>query len=146
VSVIACLRQLPRYDVFAAGGVEWLALQESRFSALLPSVHLRSGIAAVAQSENHQSPSDTDREHYDWVSSALRAMEKIKVGMIRSDLMTVFTDEGGLSTTSQRTYVYRQCPFIKVDVEFAASSRTEELSTDKITKISRPYLAWSIAD
>ena len=103
-------------------------------------------INAVAQSEYQQKSSDLDREHYAWVSSALRDMETIKVGMMRSDLMKVFTNEGGLSTTSQRTYVYRQCPFIKVDVKFAASRRDEELPTDKIVQISRPYLAWSIAD
>jgi hypothetical protein len=103
-------------------------------------------INAVAQSEYHQKSSDLDREHYAWLSSALRDMEIIKVGMMRSDLMNVFTNEGGLSTTSQRTYVYRHCPFIKVDVKFAASSRDDELPTDKIVQISRPYLAWSIAD
>jgi hypothetical protein len=103
-------------------------------------------VNAVAQSEYHQSPSDIDREHTAWVSSAMRAMQKIKVGMTRSDVMKVFMNEGGLSTTSQRTYVYRQCPFIKVDVEFAPSSRDEELPTDKIVKISRPYLEWTHAD
>jgi hypothetical protein len=76
----------------------------------------------------------------------LNATRTIKVGMTRSDLMKVFTTEGGLSATSQRTYVYRQCPYIKVDVKFAASSRNEELPTDRIVEISRPYLDWSVAD
>jgi hypothetical protein len=43
-----------------------------------------------------------------------------------------------------RTYVYRQCPYIKVDVKFAASSRDGELPTDKIVEVSRPYLAWFV--
>ena len=73
-------------------------------------------------------------------------MQTINVGMTRSDLMKVFTAEGGLSTTSERTYVYHQCPHIKVDVKFAASSRDEELPTDKIVEVSRPYLAWSVYD
>jgi len=64
--------------------------------------------------------------------------------MTRSDLMKVFTTEGGVSTISQRTYVYRQCPYIKVDVKFA--NRDRELPTDKIVEVSRPYLAWSVAD
>jgi hypothetical protein len=68
------------------------------------------------------------------------------VGMTREDLTKLFTTEGGLSTTSQRTYVYQQCPYIKVDVKFAASSREEELPTDKIVEVSRPYLAWSVMD
>jgi hypothetical protein len=70
----------------------------------------------------------------------------VKVGTIRSELMTVFTTEGGLATSSQRTYVYRQCPYIKVDVKFAASSREEELPADRIVQISRPYLAWLVVD
>jgi len=49
--------------------------------------------------------------------------------------MKVFTTKGGLSTTSQRTYVYRQCPLIKVDVKFAASGRDQELPTDKIVEV-----------
>jgi hypothetical protein len=45
-------------------------------------------------------------------------METIKTGMTRSTLLTVFTTEGGLSTVSHRTYVSRECPYFKVDVEF----------------------------
>jgi hypothetical protein len=103
-------------------------------------------VSAVAQSESQPSPSQLDRERTGWLAGALNAMQTIKVGMTRSDLMKVFTTEGGLSTTSQRTYVYCQCPYIKVDVRFAASSRDEELPTDKIVELSRPYLAWSVMD
>jgi hypothetical protein len=60
--------------------------------------------------------------------------------------MKVFTTEGGLSTRFEQTYAYRQCPYIKVDVKFAVSRRDEELPTDKIIEISRPYLAWIVVD
>ena len=103
-------------------------------------------VSAVAQLKSRQPASQIDREHTAWLTDVLNAMQSIKVGMTRSDLMKVFTTEGGLSTTSQRTYVYRQCPYIKVDVKFAASSRHEELPTDKIVEVSRPYLAWSVMD
>jgi hypothetical protein len=65
-----------------------------------------------------------------------------QVGMTLADLINVFTTEGGLSTTSQRTYVYRQCPYIKVDVKFAASRRDEELPSDKITAVSLRGRLW----
>ena len=52
----------------------------------------------------------------------------------------------GISTASRRTYVHRECPYIKVDVKFAAASPMQELPTDKIVEISRPYLEWSVAD
>jgi len=83
-------------------------------------------------------------------------METIKVGMTRANLLKVFTTEGGLSTGLQRTYVYHDCPYIKVDVEFEPVGRPardrdgrvtlEEDRRDIITKISRPYLDWSIMD
>jgi hypothetical protein len=80
----------------------------------------------------------------------LSAVEAIKPGMTRADLLTVFTEEGGLSTRTQRTYVYRLCPYVKVDVEFTPITNPHdhltELSNDKILKISRPYLEYSIAD
>ena len=88
----------------------------------------------------------TDSDHTEWIAGVLKATQSIKVGMTRSDLLKVFTTEGGLSWSSQRTYVYRQCPYIKVDVKFAASRNTEELPKDKIVEISRPYLAWSVMD
>lgn len=88
----------------------------------------------------------SSREHTAWIATVLRAVQTVKVGMTRGDLVKVFTVEGGLSMPSQRTYVYKLCPYIKVDVKFAASSRTEEQSTDKIVEISRPYLAWSVMD
>jgi hypothetical protein len=91
-------------------------------------------------------PSQIDQQHTAWIAGALNAMQTLKISVTRSDLMKIFTSEGGLSTTSQRTYVYRHCPYIKVDVKFAASSHDEELPTDKIVEVSRPYLAWSIMD
>jgi hypothetical protein len=100
----------------------------------------------VAQSQSNHSPSQIDPEHTAWIAGVMNATQTITVGMSRSDLMKVFTTEGGLSTTSQRTYVYRRCPYIKVDVKFAPSSREKELPTDKIVEISRPYLAWSVMD
>ena len=103
-------------------------------------------VSAIAQSEPPQTPSQIEPEHTVWIASALNSMQTIKVGMTRSDIVKAFTTGGRLSTTSQRTYVYRQCPYIKVDVKFAAPSRDVELPTDKIVGVSRPYLAWSVMD
>jgi hypothetical protein len=102
-------------------------------------------VSAIAQS-NSTASSEIDSEHTKWIDNAMLSMRTIKVGMTRAELLRVFTTEGGLYTTSQRTYVYQHCPYIKVDVKFAGASRTEELPTDKIVEISRPYLALSVAD
>jgi hypothetical protein len=99
-----------------------------------------------AQTAKGGSQYEADPEHTKWIDNTLRSIQRIKVGGTRSELLMVFTTEGGLSTASQRTYVYRHCPHIKVDVKFAAPGGGKELPTDKIVDISRPYLDWSIVD
>jgi hypothetical protein len=84
-----------------------------------------------------------DWGHTQWVGNVLAWIATIKPGMTRSDLLRVFTTEGGLSTRTRRTYVLKQCPTIKVDVEFSISGNEAE---DKITQISKPYLDYSHFD
>lgn len=88
--------------------------------------------------------------HTEWLARAQREMATIKPGMTRADLLNVFQEEGGLSTRTQRRYVYRGSLYIKVDVTFEAvavpGDKRTEAPTDKIIKISRPFLEWSISD
>jgi hypothetical protein len=104
------------------------------------------GLSAFAQSGGSASQTEVDQEHTKWIDGTLRSIEKIKVGQTRSDLLILFTTEGGLSRPSQRTYVYRHCRYIKIDVKFDMPNSGEELPTDKIVEISRPYLNWSTMD
>jgi hypothetical protein len=100
--------------------------------------------------------SQRSQEHTEWIAKSLREMEKIRVGMTRADLLKVFTIEGGLSTGLNRRYVYRECPYIKVDVEFEPVGRPArdaqgrvtliEADGDVIKGISKPYLEWGIVD
>jgi hypothetical protein len=91
-----------------------------------------------------------DVEHAHWVASVLRWTYDIKPGMTRKDLLRVYTVEGGLSTRTHRTYVLKGCPGIKVDVEFVPVGNEQDGLTqslnDKIQKISKPYLEYSIYD
>lgn len=84
-----------------------------------------------------------DWGHTQWVSNVLLWTATIKPGMTRSDLLRVFTREGGLSTRTHQTFVLKQCPTIKVDVEFSISGNEAE---DKITQISKPYLGYGVYD
>ena len=102
-------------------------------------------IGALAQNESQPQAVTIDKEHTAWIVSTLHSIQTIKPGMTRSDLTKLFTEQGGLSTMSQSTYVYRQCPFIKINVTFTVSSK-EELPTDRITEVSRPYLEWAVFD
>jgi hypothetical protein len=85
-----------------------------------------------------------------WVAKVLRQIGTIRPGMKRSDLLKVFTTEGGLSFRFQRTYVYPECRYIKVDVRFKSlqphDKGREEDPGDIIESISKPYLEWSIVD
>ncbi len=115
-------------------------------------------LCALALIVSAQSLRDSRKseENTKWISDSLREMKTIEVGKTRADLLKVFTTEGGLSTGLNRTYVYRQCPYIKVDVEFEAVGRSardangrvtlDEDNRDKIKSISKPYLEWSIMD
>jgi hypothetical protein len=46
-----------------------------------------------------------DQEHTKWIDSVMRSVATIKPGMKRKDLFTVFTEEGGLSTRTQKIRV-----------------------------------------
>ena len=103
-----------------------------------------------------QTQTDSNQQHVQWVAESLKSMQSVKPGMTRTDLLRVFTTERGLSTGLRRTYVYRQCPYFKVDVEFEAVGRPArdsdgrvtlvESGADTIKTISRPYLQFSVLD
>lgn len=82
------------------------------------------------------------------IAAVLKECQTIKPGMTRAELSRIFTAEGGFSTARRRTYVFRGCPYIEVDVDFtpANPAQNEEKPTDMIAKISKPYLDWSISD
>jgi hypothetical protein len=84
------------------------------------------------------------------LTSILRDIQTLQVGMTREDLLKKFRPEGGLSTRFQRRYVYGESPYIKVDVKFepvgAPEDRLAEALEDKIIEISKPFLQWTIID
>jgi len=105
-----------------------------------------------AQIEDESVPTGEDytRERTKWVAKVLRQIDTIRPGMTRRDLLKVFTVEGGISTRFQHTYVYSECPYIKVNVQFKALNNERDGLQDEpddiIESISQPYLAWSVAD
>jgi hypothetical protein len=79
-----------------------------------------------------------------WIANVLRQITSIHPGMTRRDLESTFTTEGGLSWREQQTFAYKDCRYIKVDVVFSGTGATE--AEDKIVRISKPYLAWTVMD
>ncbi len=95
-----------------------------------------------------------------WVADVLKRIQTIKPGMTREALLKLFTTEGGLAfytkQVERRTFVSRDCPYFKVDVELQAVDRSghdrqrrvtfQEDPRDIIITISKPYLEFTIAD
>ena len=91
---------------------------------------------------------ETDKNLTKQISDVLTECKKITAGTTRAELLKVFTTEGGLSTATHRTFVHRRCPYIKVDVDFTLSDakQRDERPSDSVSKVSKPYLEWSIID
>jgi len=94
-------------------------------------------------------------QHLEWVVEVMERMQTIHQGMTRRMLKTVFRDEGGLSTRRERTYVSQDCPCFKVKVNFEMAGNPDpndhrawldESDDDIISKMSDPYLQFSIMD
>lgn len=125
---------------------------------LMAALILAASISSLStlRAATYQARTESSQSHTAWVADVLKRMQTVKVGMTRSELLTVFTTEGGIYTDLQRTFVSRDCPYFKVDVEFEAVGRPSrdsqgrvtlvEGSRDKIVKISRPYLRFSVLD
>lgn len=89
----------------------------------------------------------SEQKHTEWVQHVLASIATIKPGMTRRELLSVLDADGGLSTRTQSTYIYKHCPYIKVDVEFLPADRgAAEKAGDRIVRISRPYLAHPVYD
>jgi hypothetical protein len=93
---------------------------------------------------------EVDRNFTKQVSDILTECKKITVGTTRAELLKVFTTEGGIFTARHRAFVHRRCPYIKVDVDFTlsdpAQGALDQRPTETVSKISKPYLEWSISD
>lgn len=77
----------------------------------------------------------------------MRSIATLKPGMTRRDLLRVFTTEGGIFPRKKQRYVYRHCPYIKVEVDFSPLDAAEGPNPDdQIVTITQPFLEYSIMD
>jgi hypothetical protein len=101
------------------------------------------------QKSTPSAPGPCSQERTAWVAQALQKMETVKPGMTRTELLKILTTEGGLSTRHHQTFVSRDCPYFKVDVEFRVVGEPDldaEDGQDIIVSVSKPYLQFSILD
>jgi len=73
------------------------------------------------------------------IEEALQETSKLKPGITRDKVEVTFVLDGGMHFRRTSRYSFRKCPSIKVDVEFSGS-RADSSPTDRIIKVSRPYL------
>ncbi len=73
------------------------------------------------------------------IEEALQETGKLKSGITRDKVEVTFVLDGGMQFGRTSRYSFRKCPSIKVDVEFSGS-RADSSPTDRIVKVSRPYL------
>jgi hypothetical protein len=86
-----------------------------------------------------------DREHTQWIDHVMRSIATLKPGMTRRDLLRVLTTEGGIFTRKKQRYVYRHCPYLKVEVDFSPLDAAQEPNPDdRVVKITQPFLEYSI--
>jgi hypothetical protein len=71
------------------------------------------------------------QNHEAWLAGILQRMDAVKPGMTRADLLKVFRTGGQPSREMlalarlHRTFISRDCPYFKVDVEFEPTAHPE---------------------
>jgi hypothetical protein len=83
------------------------------------------------------------------ITDALKKVGDLKSGDNRAKLEQAFELDGGMQWRAHSRYVLKTCRYIKIDVEFSDErdgGQTDFLPTDRIVKISRPYLDYPVSD
>jgi hypothetical protein len=135
-----------------AAAITLVATRQTRSQAPLPlptsdtDPRLPALVPLAGSDPTHRRP----LTHVEWVDASMREMGTIRPGMTRRMLKTVFRGEGGISTRTHRLYVYRGCPYFKVEVTFAPVGEPDhpysESDDDQIVTISKPFLEYMILD
>jgi hypothetical protein len=99
--------------------------------ATLPLVFAIVSVLGQGVGADVESGLQIDQEHTQWIQKVMNSISTIKPGMTRKDLSRVFTTEGGLSTRSERRYVYKHCQNIKVDIQFSPVDPSTRVPTTR---------------
>ncbi len=68
--------------------------------------------------------------------------------MRRADIEREFDHDGGISSPDRASYTYKECHYVKVEVEFTTSAADSHpfAPDDQVSRISKPFLAYPISD
>jgi len=116
-----------------------------KFTLLFVLTCILIGLAGSLNSQNRASTCSS----CDVAQQALDELQHVKVGMTRKQLeQTNFILAGGMLFRGHTNYMYRNCQYLNVDVDFSLDPAVErEFSpNDTITKISRLYVIYPPRD
>jgi hypothetical protein len=103
--------------------------------------------AASAQDAATGSGVKIGEDRSQWIEHVMHSISAIKPGMTRKSLSRMLIEDGGLQVRQHTRYLYKPCPYIKVEIEFAPADEGSTWSPDdKVISISRPYLEYPAAD
>jgi hypothetical protein len=82
------------------------------------------------------------------VRQALTAYQQIKVGSTRADVERYFIRDGGAQFRQNTRYVYRQCSYLHLDVDFEEKGEagTSLSPEDKVARVSKLYVDYAAKD
>jgi hypothetical protein len=103
--------------------------------------------SALGQESNQ--PSQIDSSLTTKIDAVIKIVDALHPGMTRADVLKNFGTEGGISARELNHYVYKRCPYIKIDVTFVVApnaDQAKEAATDTIATVSKPYLQFSVMD
>lgn len=81
----------------------------------------------------------TRDEHLQWLQSCENDALALP-GHTRAELLATFSQDGGLSTYSEATFILSRCGLLKVDVHFSLKDEGAESPDDVIEAVSLPYV------
>jgi hypothetical protein len=106
-------------------------------------------ICVVAMPALLGSGAPTAHDQCQAIEQTLKRIEGLKPGDFRSQLEQSFELDGGLQFPTKSRYVFKTCRYIKIDVELSnegIQTRTDFLPSDRIVRISKPYLEYPVSD
>jgi len=98
-----------------------------------------------------QTPSQTKNNNCSTCSIALSALQdigKLKQGMSRKDVEANFELDGGWQPRGQSRYIYKNCKYIKINIDFLLDSTVKKNFSpkDTIQTVSEPFIQYPVMD
>jgi hypothetical protein len=106
--------------------------------------------AVILISAPVRADSPMDKRLCDQINQVIRECSRLKTGVTRGEFQVIFPGEdGGLrSGYGEGSFLYKTCPYIKVEVTWNMVDPTQKTESpkDTIKTISKPYLEYPFTD